>query len=137
MTIEIECYFDDDELTGIENDILYYINKYDFLTLTELQWIFKIERKCLKKELKKLINKSYLEQRQYHNTIIYFSQGDFQNSNREQEIQDVIVKNMKNQKISYENMFERLRELKLCFDKKIFDVIIHIIINQKRSYTRY
>ena len=132
MTINLDIYYDDDNLTGIENDILYYLHKYSFLSLNELQFIFKIDKSALNYELKKLYEKCYVDKNKYHNIIVYHYIEDNVLGYREQKIMKIIEENLIKKDLTYEGTYNLLKDAKLCFDKKIMDAILDCSLNVKK-----
>lgn len=118
-----ENYIEDDELSGFENDILYYIHKYECLSGKELIQIFRMDYLDSNKILTNLYNLGHIDRYDYGRSYMYFHNNSKPFENRKNIIR-ILVKKSIELKIPKIKTYHLLKEAKICFDMQIINECI-------------
>jgi len=132
LTLNQDIYIEDDYLSNIENDILYYINKHYALTFSELKLILSHQDNDLIYQLRKLMDKCIIGSQHYRNLQIYSFQGFNHFSLRKKLLIQKIEELLKNGALSFLELHQKLSDEKLCYDSQLVENLIdaNIYINK-------
>ena len=129
MTVSLDLYIDEEDLTGIENDILYYLHKHSYLTLNEFQHIFELDKNHLSYQLKNLYDKCYIEKKKIHNIVIYQNINDHDLNSRKKRLAKVLESYLKEGIIAFNVAYDLLKKQDLCYDKEVLNIVINFLIS--------
>ena len=126
-------YMDDEDLSSLENNILYYIHKYRCLTSRELAHLLNIEGITFYKTLTELYNNSFLNRRDYGKTYLYFQHNSDHFQKRKQIIRSLLKKAFE-LGLTKIKTYHILKNQNICSDIQIFneckkEIDYDIIIN--------
>lgn len=122
--INDEIFIDDPNLSGLENDILYYIHKHYALTPLELQFLFKLDKNTMRNYLNKLLNESSINKLRFRNNIIYFQYNENNFFIRKECIVNYIIQCLNEGALTEFQIFQLLKRKQICFDSSLIQNLI-------------
>jgi len=126
FTLIDNYYIDNVNLSDTENDILFYINKFSWLSFTEINYLIKLDIRNLRSYLKSLYNNCYIHKTNFYGILIFklISSNEGTLKFRESTIIVHIEKKLKNGALTKENINKILIIDKICFDIRILEAIL-------------